>query len=848
VFTNGGQVREIQVIFNQNALQRYELSSEAVLARLSSENLDYPAGRIADGKKEYSVRLLSKFRSTAEIADVVVANREHAVIRLRDVARVVDGSAEQRVYARLNGHPCVVMSFLKQPNANTVEVVRRITDRAESFRADGVIPAAISFARSSDQAYYITKSVENVGSSAVVGGILAILIVWFFLHDVKRTIIIAVTIPVSILSAFILMGLFGITLNVFSLGGLVLAVGMLVDNSIVMLENIARHHAMTRNSLKAAHDASAEITSALIASTLTNLAAIVPFFFIKGLSALLFRDMIITIVVAFVISLFAALTIVPSLSGQLFLNDKATPKETRSGFIFSLIQAVYRELLSRVMAHRRAVIAAVVLIFASSLLIYTRLGSEFIPSIDDGRLSVRIRMPIGTDTDRTRAVADRVEALVREMPGVESVYVMAGGVLRSTSVSAISNEARIEVQLKEKSRRPVPTAGVIVRLRERIKKEKIADARIQVIKSSLRGLRTGSNTDIDVRVHGPDLMTLYTSAERIRTRLETLPGVANLELSMDISRPEVHVRVNRARLSDFGLTMQEVAQTLTTAIDGVSRTRYTDGAKDTDYDIRVLANPDELRRVGDVGSVLLYPPGGQPLRLREVASIIEAKGPVEVARENQVRIIQITADADGVNVGKLTERVRAAVREVKLPDGYTISWGGDAESSRDSRIQMITVALLAIFLVYVVMAVQFESFIDPLVIMTTLPLALIGVILSLYVTNTPVGATVMLGIIMLVGVVVNNAIVLLEYAKEIRAREGGTLERSIFEAATLRLKPILMTSTTTIAGLMPLALGWGEGLEMLKPLAVTVAGGMLVSTMLTLYVVPCLYVMMKRER
>ncbi len=841
VVTSGGRVREIQIIFDQDKIQKYELSTEKILNLLKSENVEFPAGRISDTKKEYSVRLLAKFKDASEIGESIIANREGRFIKVKDVAQVADSYEDQRVLTRFNGNPCVTLSFLKQPNANTVEVVSKINKRAKELLKKKVIPDDVNYAVASSQAYYIENSVKNVGSSAVVGGILAMLTIWFFLHNIKRTLVIAIAIPVSILGTFILMGLSDVTLNIFSLGGLVLAVGMLVDNSIVMLENITRHQNEADNPVDAAHIGSKEVTSALIASTLTNLAAIIPFFFIKGIASLLFRDMVVTVTVAFIISLFVSLTVVPCLSAHLFKNRNEADDDNFNKKIIEKGTGVYKKMLKGVLRHRFITIVGIVMLFVASILFMRSSGREFLPQIDDGKISIKVKLPVGSAVEMTDAVVKKLEALVNTLPGVNKIYSMVGGYWQKRNVYEKANESDITVELAEKLKRPLPTDAVIKRLQKQLKDTPIKGAKIKVMRMPLRGIKKSSASDIDIRIRGYNLERLYEIAKDIQTKIKDVDGLENIDISVDFSRPEMHISLNREKLNDFGLTANDVSSVIRTSVDGLVGTQFTDKERNVDYDIRVLANPLVISSKEAIENIPIYPPSGVEVRLKEVANVEVSEGPVQIDREDQVRLIGVTGDATGRNVGQITDDIRKRLKSLELPAGYFLEYGGEEEAAKESNLQLIIVVALAVFLLFVVMAVQYDSLIDPVIIMITLPLALIGAFLLLAITKTPFGATVFLGLILLVGIVVNNAIVLVEYINNLRKERQLAVMDAVTEGASLRVRPILMTSLTTIIGLLPLVFGWGEGLEMLKPLAITVVGGLTVSTFLTLFVIPTIY-------
>ncbi len=846
VVTSGGRIREIQVLFDQRKLQTLELSAEQVVNTLKAENIEAPAGRATFSKKEYSVRLLAKYKDVDDISNIIVANREGRYVHLADIAKVTDSYAEQRVLTRLNGQPCVMMNFFKQPNANTVSIASKIEKKAKQLRAKKILPDDVGYAVASSQAYYIVNSIRNVGSSAVIGGILAIFVIGLFLYSIKRTFIISMAIPVSILGTFILMGLSGLTLNIFSLGGLVLAVGMLLDNSIVMIENITRHQKDSPDPKEAARIGSGEVIRALTASTLTNVAAIVPFFLIKGVSSLLFRDLTITVTVAFLVSLLVSLTVVPCLSAYLIKNDASKNSGPLKKYFMDRMSATYKSLLQTVLKHRILVFSTAAGMLIVSVLMFKQLGKEFLPSIDDGKITVRMKLPTGTALQVTDPLTKRLESIMKTLPGVKSIYAISGGYWLRRNVYEKANEAEIQLQLVDKSTRPLPTARVIKMLQKKIKEENLPKVKVKVMRTPMRGIRTTSTSDVDIRIKGYNLDTLYSVAKDIQDRIKDIPGLSNTDVSLDFAEPELHVILDRKKMNDLGLSARSVADTLRMAVYGSVNTQFTDTALSVDYDIRLLVNPVALNTRESIENIALYPRSGASVRLKDIAKVEVAEGPVQIDRENQVRLIGVTGDAVEKNVGMLNEEIKKILSQVTIPEGYSLEYGGEAESIRESNRQLLIVIALAVFLVFAVMAVQFESLLDPLVIMVSLPLALVGAVVLLFITHTPFGATVFLGLILLVGIVVNNAIVLVEYIHTLRREKGLSIYEAVTEAAPVRLRPILMTSLTTIVGLIPLAFGWGEGLEMLRPMAIVMIGGLLSSTLLTLFVVPSLYITFHR--
>jgi CzcA family heavy metal efflux pump len=847
VVASGGKIREIDIIFKPELLQRYELTTTEVLQALKEENIEYPSGRITSPDKEFMLRVVNKFNSVKDIEEVIIKNREGRPIAVKDIAKVTDTHEEQRLYTRFNQTPCVLLGFSKQYNANTVSVCEKIEKRAKELKRQGIIPPDINLKTANSQAYYIRSSIDNVGSSLILGAFLAMLVIWMFLHRWQYILIISISIPVAVLGTIMLMGLTDLTLNLFSLGGLVLGVGMLVDNSIVVLENIVRHQREQPDPLEASRIGSREVFSAVVASTTTTIVAIIPFLILKGLAALLFKDLVLTVMISIFMSLLVAITVVPSLTARIKKQNKPHLTSKRQALMDWLIMH-YKKALTLALAHKWKVILMISIAFLATIFMISHLGSEFLPKIDDGKVTIKVKLPTGTPLAKTDSIIRKVEDLVISLPGVETVYVMSGGYWERKMTYEVSHQGNIDIQLVDKAKRPVPTHKFIKMLQEKLKELKIPKAKFKVIPSQIRGIKTTSTTDIDVRIKGYNIDTLYKLSEEVESKIKDIKGLSNLDISVDYSKPEMHVTIDRQSAGNFGLSTKQVADILRTTVDGWVSTEFTDNTVNLDYDIRMLADRNTFTGKESVENIALYPPNKAPIKLKDIASVRITNRPVEINRENQIRYIAVTGDVVGRNVGEAGQEVIQKLSDMKLPEGYTIYHSGEAESIKESRKTLIILIILAILLVYAVMAIQFESLLDPLVILFTIPLSLIGAVWALYITGIPFGATAELGLILLAGYVVNNGILLVEFIKILRQEQGMSLLESVLNAPPLRLRPILMSSGTTIAGLLPLAIGWGEGMEMLRPLAISVIGGLTVSMFLTLFVIPSLYLVFHRGK
>lgn len=851
----GGLDREIQVVVDPERLRSYGLTVSELLSRIQEENVDISGGRVSSATREVLTKTKGKFRSVADIERVRIPLRSGGEVALTDIARVLDTHRDNRVYVRLNGKPAVQVAISKQPDANTVAVVDGCNRVLARLHAEGFFPPDVTSQVVEDQAFYVRAAVSGVGNAALVGGALAMVVVFLFLLSLRRTVIIGLAIPLSILGCLALMGVSGMTLNLMSLGGLALGIGMLVDNAIVMLENIDRHQRRGEDALEATHQGAAEVASAVAASTLTNLAAVVPFLLISGLAALIFRELLLTISFAILVSLLVALTLVPMLSGQLFRLKARRSRLEEVAFlrwvpaVVERLEGLYRRQLPWVLRHRGWVLAGAFLAFFLSLWGMGQLGNEFLPPVDDGRVRVFLRFPPDTSVEVTNRAVKEAERLVSGLPEVKQVFAVAGGGIWGRGVNVNPAVGSMVVELTPRRKRSMSAAEWVQMAQERLKElPALKDAQVRVSPPRIRGLRTGTSTeDIEVKIFGEDLATLERLGNDLAAQLARLPGLVNVDSSYQRTAPELRVEVDRVRAATLGLDVGEVGRTVRTAVGGTVATRLTE--QDREFDVRVRFPRELVQSASELGSVPLFPRTGVPVRVRDVARIYESSSPQTILRENQNRLVRVTAQAlpSVWSTGEATAAVRKVLAGFALPEGYTVRFGGQEETIAENRRIFLTMIGLAVFLVFAVMAVQYESFSLPLAIMGAIPLALVGVVGALALAGLPISAPVMLGMILLAGIVVNNGILLVEYI-ELRRKTGLEPVAAILEAAPLRVRPILMTVGTTVVGMLPLALNPAEGAELMSPLAVAVIGGLTVSTALTLFVVPSLYLVLFRMR
>ncbi len=833
----GGLEREVQVIADQHRLAGLGLDVLDLERALRAGNLDVPAGRLRMTGGEISGRTSGRFEAVAEIADLPL----RPGLALGEAARVIDGSAEERLRIRVNDQPGIKLSIQKQPQANTVAVVDAVNARLAQLRERGEIPPEVQVEQVSDQARYIRQSLHNAVAAAVSGALLAMLVVYLFLGSLRRTLIIGSAIPIAVLVTFILMSAAGLNFNIMTLGGLALGVGMLVDNTIVVLENVYRHQRLGEAPDLAAATGATEVSSAVVAATSTNLAAVLPFLFIGGLVGLLFRELIFTISAAILASLVVALTLVPALAGRVPAGREGLGRRAVNR-VLEWLQNGYARGLGVLLRVRWLVIAA----FAAAL-VYTvpmldTARQEFLPKMDDGQVQISLTADSGIDLEAMDAQTRRIEDLLGQQPEVQSLFSTVGGFVFGRTQREDTNRASIKIQLAPLAQRGITVDAWIQAMRKQIAALQIPGLKVILTQPGIRGIRINRGSeDLSIRIKGPDLDTLASLADQALERLAGVEGLSNLQHSAQDLTQELSIQVDRERAASFGLGVEDVGAALRFALDGKIVTDFIQD--DRSIDVRLRLDRLDVAAPGDLESIVLFSKGPErkPLHLGDLARVEILPQPGSIKRDAQARIVEITAGiAEGTPQAAAIGAALAAVADLKLPIGYTLYEGGSLESLQEGRDLGKLLLGLALFLVLVVMAVQYESLRNPIIIMLSVPFALTGVVLGLQWAELPVSMPVWLGLIMLAGIVVNNAIVLVEFI-EIQRAAGLDRDAAILEAARLRLRPILMTTLTTVVGMLPLALAWGEGAEMLQPLAVTMVAGLSYSTLVSLVLVPMVY-------
>ena len=835
VGTAGGRERQIQVLVRPSALQAYGVTVEQIAQRLAAENINLPGGSIVEGGREYLLRTSGEFQSVDEIAALRITTPTGAQVALRDLADVQDTYADITEITRLNGNPSVGLSIQKEAQANTVEVARRV--RAEIQKIEADLGPGYRVLTVFDQAEFIELSIQQLVQNALVGALLAGLILYVFLRNLRATLVVVLSVPISVIATFVLVYFAGISLNIISLGGLALGVGMLVDNSIVVLESIFRHRTLGKPAREAADVGAREVGMAITASTLTTVAVFVPVLFIEGIASQIFRDLALTVSFSLIASLVVAVTLVPLLASRM-LDAPSVLRAVEDARWVERLKDAYARALAWTLKHRRAAVAVIVVAFAGSLALVPRIGSEFIPSTDQGIIRMTVTMPVGTPLAQTAEVVHQLEAAIQAIPEVAMVYASTGSGSSNLGLSLGSgtggDQATLQialVPLDQRSRSSAEVAEEIRGLASRI-------PGIEYSVSAENMLVSLGGSPISIELRGENEAELAAVAEELAARIRAIPGTREVETSLDTQRPEYTLQVRRERAQDLGLTTPQIAAAVQTAVDGRVVTRFRSGGDEIDVLVRLT--PEARQDLDALSRIPIASPVAGMVPLSEVATFARTDAPLSLDRTNQARSIGVTGQVVGRDLGSVMQDIRRELAAMEIPAGVQVDFTGQFELMTDAFEQLDLALLLAVFLVYAVMASQFESFRHPLAVMFTMPLAAIGVFIGLWVTGHTVNVPSLIGMIMLAGIVVNNAIVLVDYVNQLR-HQGMDREAALIEAGRTRLRPILMTALTTILGMLPLALGIGEGAEIQAPLAVAVVFGLSFATVLTLFIIPLAY-------
>jgi len=833
VSVNGGSVREIQVDLHPGRMQVQQVALESVTQALVADNRNQPGGSIQHQGREYTMRTTGEFKSVADIEELRIPTGAGVAIPLRQIATVTDGYKESPVLTRLNFAPAVGLSIQKESDANTVQVARAVRKELERLREElgGDVELSVVF----DQAEMIEDSIRSVANNGLMGALIASAVLLLFLHNVRAIVIVVISIPLSVIATFMLIYFSGMTLNIISLGGLALGVGMLVDNTIVVLENIFRHLKGSGDPREAAEKGTNEVAAAVIASTLTTVSVFVPVLFVQGLAKQIFLDMSLTVSFSLAMSLVVSLTLVPVMASRWLGNQRrAAPDVEDKGWL----KDAYGRLLVWALRRRRLVLAVVTVLFVGSLAMVPMIGGEFLPASDQGIINVSIELPVGATRDETDQVVRYLEESIYALSEVESVYARVGAGASGGEMPEVATIDVTLVPLAQRSRSVFEVAEAIRGLARRIAGASISVTIADALSAGF-GMGAGAAAPIQVQLFGDDEEALAALANQLARAIEGIEGAREVSTSLDDQRPEYRVEIRRERARELGLTLPQIASAVRTAVEGQVVTQYRTGGEEIDVRVRMQAGSDwDLDALARVP--IMSPTAGM-VPLAEVVRFVQGSVPSTLQRQDQSRVVTVSADVFERPLSAVMADVSRAVDALELPQGVSVRFGGDVQEMIEAFGDLGTALILAVFLVYAVMAAQFESFRHPFTIMFSVPLAGIGVIFGLVVTGTPLSVASFIGLIMLAGIVVNNAIVLVDFINQQR-QAGVEREQAIVTAGRTRLRPVLMTTLTTVLGMIPLALGIGEGSELEAPLAIVVIFGLSFSTLLTLVIVPLVYV------
>lgn len=862
----GGREREIQVDVDQAQLKGAHTDLLKVVDALKNANLNYPAGTTKEKFYEYLIRTVGEFDDVSEIHNVPISlydieeeeqknkqenkhYREHEkrIIHkkrpflLKDIATINDSFKEPSSFSRYNGKPNISIVIQKQADANTiktVQLVRREIKRLE----ETTLPQGLNVKVVYDQSLFIKDSIRGVGDAAWQGGILAFFVLLLFLRRISSASIVTLSIPISIFATFSLMYFGGFSINMMSLGGLALGVGMLVDNAIVAVENIYRHRETHENKKEAAIKGILQVAGPIVASTLTTVAVFLPMAFLVGIAGQIFKDLAFTVAFSLTASMFVALSLIPLLTSRGKQNiTVSAPRKPRFDFIPLLIK-INEKILSTFMRHKIIGLLIIFSVFFGSLGLLRTVDWELMPKVDTGEFTVKITLLTGKKLEVTNEVSKKIEHYLLQQPTVASVTTIVGSPRRSAMEAAAetlgSHQAQLVVKLKEK--RSISTKDFVQEIKQYIGDMDLPYTEIDyIMQENVIGSGTETSAPIVIKIHGINLEKMAQMADEITKQVSSIKGLYGVKKTTASKSPETRIKVDKDKASLYSINVRDIAQNALIAIKGLVATKFKE--EGNEYDILVRLKQEYKKDLTNLQGIEILSPQGFGIPLNELATIEQGKGPSEIERFDQQRVVFITANLYGETLSNASQKVEQIISNLPVEEGYSIDLVGESEETRKAFANLLFIILLSLTLVYMIMASQFESIWQPFIIMFTVPFSVIGVSVALAITNTSLNIVSILGIVILAGVVVNNAIVLIEYINELVAK-GKPLVFSAIEASKVRLRPILMTAMTTVLGLTPMAVAKGAGSELRSPLAITVMGGLIVATMLTLWIIPVLYV------
>ncbi|MBS3734160.1 MAG: efflux RND transporter permease subunit [Phycisphaerae bacterium] len=841
--------RQVNVNLDRERLASCDLTPDDIVRAIAAENRETSAGSIKMGETDYLPRVPMEFDAVEPMNDIVVRADENGTVRIRDLGRARDGFKDVELSVRIDNDPGAILLVQKQSEANTVEVARAVEERLAEITAGRRLPPDVRIVNVMDSSEDIEMMVADLVQTLIIGGALAMLAVFVFLRQSTGTLVIGLTIPFALIASGTVMYVLDYSINMMTLFALIVSLGMVVDNAIVVLENIARHREVGETAAEGATFGASEVGLAIIASTLTTLCIFFPLLFVKGVSKILFRPFAIVAAVVLLASLFTALTMTPMLASRLL--KRGYGQQRRRGRFFRVTEAgfnrladAYSRLLGWCLGHRAVVILIVVGLFAGSLALVPAIGFEFMPKEDRALVRGTVELPVGTRVERTSEALEVIYNEIRqEIPDdqIRAVFTRCGVSESGFQSNEGTHIGTFGVKLVPKGQRDRHVVAIADALRRRL--ERLA-ARESLVKYSLDlndpmgDMIMGGEQPLSVNILGDNLEVTDAYAARLKEKIENAPGTVDISVSREKGAPELWVNVDRAKASSLGLNASDVTKTVRTSVYGTVAGKYR--VAGDEYDIRVRLREADRARLEDLGHLPLRLPTGALTRVDNVGECARRRGPVEIERKDQRRIVRVGGDVHGRSLGDVMTDVQEVIDDSDIPPGVDVVLGGQSEDIRESYFWLTLALGVGAVLVYMVMASQFESLVDPFVVAFAVPFAFMGAIWGLYLGGYTLNIIVFLGLLLLIGVVVNNAIVLVDYINILRARGQGMME-AVQEAGRTRLRPVLMTAMTTLVALTPMAFKQGQGSEIWNPLGVTILGGLLVSTAVTLVLVPTIY-------
>ncbi|RNB74082.1 efflux RND transporter permease subunit [Brevibacillus panacihumi] len=832
---SGGQSRVIDIVVDPAKLSAYGLTLDQLSQALSASNLSGSGGIVREGDEKLSIRVQGEYANVEQIA-LTPINVGGNSIRLSDIAQVNDTREPVSQISYVNGKPSLGISIIKASGGNTIEVADQVKKEMEKIKAE--LPENIEVIMTMDTSTYIKDSIYTTAEHALLGGGIGMILLFFFLGSLQSMLVAVIVLPVSIVATFLLMYMTGQTINLISLSGLTLGLGSLIDFAVVMLENIFRQREQGKGMMEAALIGSKEVGTAVMASALAQICVFLPIAMTEGIAAELFGPLALTVVYSHIAALVFSLLLVPMLSSRILkkVPDHGEIKNYRGinpviwfNIGFKKLEKAYRVVLKWALGHRKTVMISSVVLMVGSLALTPMIGAEFIPAMDEGQVNVSIKMPNGTVLAETEKVAKQVEEIVNTVPEKDIVSTSIGSSGSPLASSLSSHMASVTLTLVDVTERQRSSDAIAIELRQKL--QNIAGPEITV--SASQSMSTGS--PIQVNLSGDDLDVLRDISDIIKGEIETIPGTTNVSTSLQASLKEFEVKVDAQKASMYGLTTGQILSSVRTSFQGQTVTKYRTG--DDEIDVKLKLPEEYQEDINYLNNLRISAPGGAQIALSSVATISKVDIPVSINRTNLTRQVSITSDLEGRDLNSVSTEIQAKLANLNLPDGYKIDFGGQSEDMMESFASLGLAVLLSVVLLYMVMAAQFESLYSPFIIMFSVPPTISGVLLGLLVTGTPISVSVFIGYILLIGLVVNNAIVMIDYVNQLRAK-GWEMSEALLHAAPVRLRPILMTTLTTILAIGPLAFAGGSGTETQAPMAITVIFGLSFSTLITLVLVP----------